>query len=354
MRRSNGGFVLGLSAIAWLGSVGAACQAATRPPTTSSAARPQPVRACAAPAPASPFTAALSADERTELELALGRGAVVVAYDCRTLRVLKDCRAEGEYSYLGTSLQEQALQISAADTELNLPRSPVTLSRGTGAAAISDVELRVALVGKRTASAPTAWRADLRGDCAGATHFVRAAQVGAFTLRAGTAPEALATGGALDACRVPTESAARPRADCAAPIRLELRPILDRNDTTALVEDAVGPQCPAGAHADDQGRCVSARAAGPYTCAFQDVQDCERQCRAGSAASCSLLARSYQLGRGVAKDEKRAIELLHRRRKLGRRPSEDLYPRKRRSLSARSCASRGGRGVARPAHEHLR
>jgi hypothetical protein len=132
---------------------------------------------------------------RGDLEVAMKRGIAVVAYDCKTLRVLPDCRVKGGYSFLGVTVKEQLLRLENADeVKANLPFSGAVLGAKLGASMARGSTLDVALVviGKRVASRGTLTGAQLAGQCAGATHFVRAATVGAFVVKTGTRGKASA------------------------------------------------------------------------------------------------------------------------------------------------------------------
>ena len=51
--------------------------------------------------------------------------------------------------------------------------------------------------------------------------------------------------------------------------------------------------------------------------ACPDIEACEKECDAGSADRCMRLATTYESGKGVTKDEKRAAELFERSCTMG-------------------------------------
>ena len=95
----------------------------------------------------------------------------------------------------------------------------------------------MAVVGERATTWTSAKRADLRGDCGDATHFVRRATVGAVTMRTGTRAQPAKSGsslsshalsrqeGALDECARATPDAKKPPAQCSGILRLDVQAI---------------------------------------------------------------------------------------------------------------------------------
>lgn len=54
-------------------------------------------------ASAEPLIVDWKSNERTDLEVAMKEGVAVVAYDCKTLRLVKGCSVHGEYAFAGVS-----------------------------------------------------------------------------------------------------------------------------------------------------------------------------------------------------------------------------------------------------------
>ncbi|MBL8942885.1 MAG: hypothetical protein JNK45_07055 [Myxococcales bacterium] len=146
----------------------------------------------------------------------------VVAFDCTSMEVIESCRLPGRYQFVAgrreeidrrvSSPQEAAVPLWGASTP------PLALEPG------ETLELRVIAVGQRRANVAGATLADLEGECAGATHFIRSARVGAYRLtgKVGTTTHASASG-ELSACAGGGGSAPDPR--CSGPLQVELVPI---------------------------------------------------------------------------------------------------------------------------------
>ena len=266
-------------------------------------------------------------DQRTALEIALKKGVVVLNVSCSTVRVLPDCAADGTYSYVATTEREDLISLADAD-EVNV-NLPGLSGRLTGPSGVDfqhggSVDIAAAYAGERGSSRAALSRAELKGECRDATHFVRGATMGAFAMGvgAGRQPKTVADvfsgsgraqltkDGSLEACRGAKPNAAGETAQCGAPVRVQLESI--RQDIAPVVEGklADAPACPAGMVQGEAGDCEKPRANRPHLCAPSDVADCAQQCERGSPTSCAILGRSYQLGRGVPQDLARASELL--------------------------------------------
>ncbi len=285
-----------------------------------------------------PFLVDWRADKRGDLEAALGKSVVVVEYDCKKLRVLPDCRAKGAYSFVALAEKEQLLRLeSAEEIKANLPLSGAKISGSLGGELSrgSTLDVAMAIVGKRMSPKPHVLRSELEGECEGATHFVRSAMVGAFAMRTGTrgavrvaadlfggsasagsssAEQIDNRDGSVEACRTVKPDADTPPAQCAAPLRLELRAIRSEAPTAAALGELADevPRCPRGLVPVESGKCAVPSAGTTHLCSPEDPADCGVQCEHGSLTSCSILGRSYMLGRGVPKDLARAKALLGR------------------------------------------
>jgi hypothetical protein len=189
----------------------------------------------------------LPATERAELEGALSRGAVVVRYDACRLEVLPACEAPASYAYQGVSVKRERMTIDNSGglgTRLGLG------GRGAGGAVSVDdrFDVDLGLVGQYQLESSSTSRAQLRGACQGATHVVERAQVGAFALFASSggsgevdvgAPAGSAAAGLshrralvhhdgdLDACQSARRTDPAPPANCSAPLRVALEPLID-------------------------------------------------------------------------------------------------------------------------------
>lgn len=288
-------------------------------------------------------------EQRMDLEVAMQAGVAVVAYDCKRLELLSDCHADGSYGFKGVVLKQQVIRLADSDEiRLNLPLSGASL-----AAKISGelergatLDLATALVGNQTSTRMTVTRADLKGRCDGATHFVRGANVGAFVMETGEKANAKAAAdifmasaaagsgssklarqedGRLDACQKGTAEGDKPPQNCGAIVRLHLVGISDTPAPAAPAkanakfvgvaeeEDA----CPAGM-VISEGKCTKPSAAADrHVCRRGDVPDCTAQCDKGEATSCARAASAYLSGTGVGEDAGKAAALYKKSCDLG-------------------------------------
>ncbi|MCA9627874.1 MAG: sel1 repeat family protein [Myxococcales bacterium] len=253
-------------------------------------------------------------NDRLQLEAAMSEGVAVVHYDCDGIRLLSDCRVQGGYGFKGTTLKEQVIQLETADeVAANLPSVgrvlavdlQAELSRG------ASLDVAVAMVGRSKASRVSLGTSDLKGECEGATHFVRGATLGAFAMSQGTrgkarvAAEIFGAGasagtmskrlakqrdGDARACQASTSKALSPPNQCGALIRLELKPIVNGN--APQEPDLEVRDCPEG-FAFQGGKCAVAAPGSARFCDPDDESDCEAQCVAGNADSCAVLGYHY-------------------------------------------------------------
>lgn len=270
-------------------------------------------------------------EDRADLEVAMKQGVAVVAYDCKQARILRDCRVDGSYGFIGTTLKEQVVHLTGADEiRLNLPFFGARLGGGVQRGASLDAAM--AIVGEQVASIPVVAKSDLAGDCAGATHFVREATVGAFvthqnaTGKTEAAADILsmgATGSSTSSkeivnsdgdpkeCRVADPSSKSPSPRCSSLLRLELKSIATspvRLGYDPFSEYATENNCPTGA-VFEAGKCGRAKASVPHLCSYGEGRDCDEQCQRGNAASCTRLGLMHERGEGVAKDVSKAAAL---------------------------------------------
>ncbi len=264
---------------------------------------------------------------RSDLEVAMKEGVAVLAYDCKSVKLVTACTLAGTYGYIGTTRREKKIELATSDEiAANLPvggltwLSDVSAKLGRGSALLA----QLVMVGKRSSAKKQADRGELSGGCAGATHFVRAATVGAFVVASGSqaalaakltvvgkgasadstsSTKIQAQDGDLEACATSTPDGKAPPDQCGAVVRIELEPI-----GVAPAELAVATCAPGFAMAD--GACV--RLARPHQCTPGDGKDCAAQCEAGNAASCATLAVMHREGTGVAKDASKAASLGQR------------------------------------------
>jgi TPR repeat protein len=289
---------------------------------------------------AEPLVVDLPSSARLDLEVAMKDGVAIVSYDCRSMKLLKGCKLPGSYRFAGVSRKEEVLKLEDQnEIAANLPFSGVQL--GGGMEQGSSLDLALVFVGKKSTLVDGAARPDLEGRCDGATHFVRAASVGAFALDVGTRGEARAVAeffgagasaksaskrrsmnrdGDLTECRKSTPDDAQPPGQCGSAIRLELLPILaSRPAEEKKPNDKESPKplvaaCPAGMSMSN-GKCTADMDA-PFLCQPEDEAQCDAQCNKGSAESCYNLGVIWQKAPSEVKPDLswEEIEAYHRKR----------------------------------------
>lgn len=359
------GRLLAAVAVCMLGSsalvaCGSSAGEAVRPTTPSAVTAMQADTADAAVACrprsyAEPLVVDLSATTRVDFEAAMDGGVALVSYDCKAVRLLKDCRLAGDYKFAGVSRKEEVIHLDNHDEiRANLPVS-AQVKVGGGVERASALDIAYVLVGKRTTPALVS-RGVLEGSqCDEATHYIRSATVGAFAVQTSTKGRVAAAAEVFGASTSGDSSSARqnarkdgnpqaceqsrpgsdaPPAECRSAIRFELVPVSDKAPVARGKDDKGGKgdkgdkegskevaslenPCPEG-FALVAGKCAkqsdAARAA--HLCAPQDLDDCEAQCTGGHAGSCFNLAnlayRDY--GKSVSdaetvRNEDRALAL---------------------------------------------
>ncbi len=269
-------------------------------------------------------------EERLDVEAAMKRGMAVVAYDCKGLRLLPDCRVEGTYGFIGVTRKEEAIRLENADeVRANLPlRGPgLAVSIGGELERGATLDIALVMVGKRSAARSEVTRNELVGACEGATHFVRAATVGAFVMSTGsrakvaTAAEIFGAGasassgsdkqvqsrdGDLAQCRTSSPDREQPPEQCGALVRLDLATL--GQPVPVFEHERAAAVCPRGFVLDGD-KCARGEAARARPCEASNVDACFEQCGRGEPRSCTLLASLLATGQGVAKNVERARTL---------------------------------------------
>ena len=254
-------------------------------------------------------------NQRGDLEEAMHDGVAVVAYDCKSLKLLRGCSIDGTYGFMGFSKKEDVIRLQdSQEIAVNLPTFGVSLIKELDAdlSQGTSLDLATVLVGKQRTTFKQVDRDALVGGaaCAGATHFVRGSFVGAFAM--GTSSKASADvsvssifsasakssssrvashrDGDPQACTQADPLADSPAASCSAPVRLEL---------WALARDASGPSaapgdadpatiCPQGS-VYRAGKCAPSAtpANGCFTLAYEG---CDKLCQGGDLDGCERAA----------------------------------------------------------------
>ncbi len=174
------------------------------------------------------------------------RAVAVVHYEGCEMKVLPRCSAPGQLAYVAFRNQKlDSVHIrNADDLYANLPVGAAGLEAKLQSS--GELTVDVSLVGRFEADSATASRGDLKGECDGATHVVRAVTVGAFDFHTGAASdvsggakvgpagvgasssssrETLAKDGATAACDKSATTDVDPPANCGALVRIEVVPL---------------------------------------------------------------------------------------------------------------------------------
>jgi formylglycine-generating enzyme required for sulfatase activity len=225
-----------------------------------------------------PLLVEWSAQDRASLEAQLKKGLVVVRYEGCKMELLPNCRAPGSYGFFATTRKMERESIkNEDDLYAKLPIGALSLEGKLKSAGALTVDMLV--VGTLESSHPGAGRADLDGDCTGASHVLTSFVVGAFDFYAGAEASAgfgasvpamgasaagsskrerMARDGDPAACERAAPGLAPPDG-CGALLRVETTPIVDGTFV------ASAHACPPGSKWDGQ-RCVAARPGEVITC----------------------------------------------------------------------------------------
>lgn len=279
--------------------------------------------------PGRPLIVDWKPEQRADLEVAMRDGVSVVRYDGDELRLLTDCHINGEYGFVGVTTKSEVVRLqNEQEIMANLPLAGPSLVARLGGELRqgATVDVAMVIVGKTRTTWISPTRADLQGQCDGATHFVRGATVGAFVMDSGSTQQARTVAevfgfgasagsatssgirnqdGSLQACEAAQPGTEAPPSQCAALIRLELNPIAetgtpqvaagDSQQSVQVEEDA----CPVGM-VMTEGKCAVKDQVEVYTCNRADPNECKDMCQRGDADSCDILAGLvYQAGQSA-------------------------------------------------------
>lgn len=183
--------------------------------------------------------------ERVALEARIRRGLVAVRYVGCEMDVLSRCTVAGDYGYLGTTRQKDGLTIkNEDDLYANVPVGAFKLAAKLAKA--GQLEVDMTIVGRYESDKGEFGRADLSGECTGATHVITGITTGAFVLTTGASAEVgggaevsnigagakssanretLNSAGDAAACESSTGEDERPPDNCGALLRIELAPV---------------------------------------------------------------------------------------------------------------------------------
>lgn len=278
-------------------------------------------------------------EQRGDLEVSMRDGLVVVGYDAQGFRLLRDCHVNGTYGFMGMTRRERVVRLeSADDLRANLPLGGIGLAAKLGGELEkgATVDIAMVMIGKLR----TTWRnvgtEDLVGQCAGATHVVRGATVGAFAVDKGDRSRARAVAeifgagmgggsssssmirvvdGQLADCSSADPDSPKAPKQCGALMRVELLPISTTKSAASAAPQERGPEladvCPAGLTMVD-GKCTRASASVPakdIECTYGNGRQCLDQCKAGNAKSCAKLSLMVAKGEGAPQSLEQAAPL---------------------------------------------
>lgn len=334
-------FVTCLSLVAFAGCGTGAAGNAVRPKETTAAEGLGEGTCREADSSGEPLVVDWKPEQRGDLELIMKENVAVVAYSCKGIKLLKECKVDGKYGFLGMSKKEQVVRLTSADeVKANLPLGGASIAGSLAGGSTLDVAM--VMVGKVKTTWAKVSADDLQGECAGATHFVRGAMVGAFVMETGTKGEvktaaqmfgAGASGqssseknvknkdGDVSDCAKASPDDKKAPGQCQAFIRLELKAIAPKaaeakavgaKPEAAKASDlaAVETGCPKGL-VMTEGKCADPKSAPAYTCSGKDAAECQEQCQKGSVASCGAAGALLASGAGGAsRDDVKARELL--------------------------------------------
>ncbi|NOU34653.1 MAG: sel1 repeat family protein [Polyangiaceae bacterium] len=286
------------------------------------------VKACAGSF-AEPLVVDIRSSDRTDFETAMKEGVAVVRFDCRSLKLLKNCSLGGSYAFVGAERSEDVVRMQGRDeVSANMPFSGAKLSAEMKSG--STLDLALITVGKRRTGVREVTKKDLEGDCEGATHVVKGAYVGAFALGTGTVGQAKALAemfgakagassssdrqaatksGDIESCRQSTPDANAPPSQCGAITRLELMPVAlkrktveeNKQDDARGGADAKGVVCPQDMVWTGTQCAAQTSESAKAACKPGNGPDCDAKCEAGNAASCVAMRLVYS---GLELDEK--------------------------------------------------
>lgn len=115
------------------------------------------------PAIVEPLVVDWRSSEQLDLAVQMQSTVAIVAYDCKSIRLLKNCTAPGKYAYAGvSSVIQEAVQMDDADeVKASLPLSGVKLSAGLARGSTLDIAL--AYVGKHSTVVDSVAPSELKG-----------------------------------------------------------------------------------------------------------------------------------------------------------------------------------------------
>ena len=224
-----------------------------------------------------PLVVEWPAADRASLEARIAHGLVVVGARGCDIEVLRGCRVEARYDYIGLTRKNDRVRIrNKVELYANLPLGAASLEGKL--ARYKGLDVEIALVGMFEAPSVRTTRGELDGDCAAATHVITGVQVGAFQFYAGGAGEisagaklgnaglgaataaereTLSADGSPARCDASTTADTRPPEGCGALIRIELTPLPPTVAPCPIGTKWNGDRCEAVAASPEPERSVA-------------------------------------------------------------------------------------------------
>lgn len=271
------------------------------------------------------FVVDLPPETRSDLELALSSGSLAVAqFDCKSLKILRTCKASGQYEFRGQSAKERVLTLESADEikmALPLGGAGIAATFSAEASAGTKFDLALILAGQMEGSASSFSTSELTGNCGGATHVVTRGKMGAFAMGTSAKAELLsaaevfgagasagskaskltkARDGSLAACEKAERGAENPPKGCDALLALEV---------TKLAADL------GTVDSDGLGELLALLEFSDLIC--EDLPACEKECNAGKGRGCTSWGLALVEGKGVDKNMPKGRQLLKKGCDLG-------------------------------------
>jgi TPR repeat protein len=281
----------------------------------------------------------------------------VVAFDGKGLRLLDGCTAAGVYGARSVAREPALARFGGVgEIRLNLPGSVRWLEDDD---VLDDpMSLAFLVTGEVSSMRSQVARADLRGTCEGATHFVRRFEVGIHAKTFGppetfSSPEEVFREASKDGSEDLLPSCAKggggfsgvieyPR--CAKPLRLHLIAIGEPEPDPEITRSVERNPCPPGTFLHGQA-CGPPRAGVGHLCNLGDEAGCRTQCGLGHGGSCNVLGWMRD-GEDADRLFEAACELGEMRGCLNRaeRLMEESLPARAASLFKHACD--GGNAIA--------
>jgi hypothetical protein len=196
----------------------------------------------------SPLVTEWPASEKANLEVLLRNGTVAVAYSGCAMRLLPECRVNGEYHWQRTTPASDSLDINDADELFaKLPLGAASLESELKRSGKLSVKTTVS--GQLRLENASLTEVPREGPCAQATHLLTGLSLGAFALTAGgqkstklgaevsivgtgvkteRSADLLRSAGDADSCAQGTNES--PHVNCASPIQAFLTPLPGRTE----------------------------------------------------------------------------------------------------------------------------